>query len=325
MTDFPRTRDYLAHADEARDTVTAELDAADGTMTTLENELHEAVDREATLQAQFDAYRDAHPETGPPPPTTSLQIGASVQRQGAESQVQAYARLEDDMDATLDSVRYYIGTPTLSAFTAAGMAIGGRHAVISCKGAPTDSMLAAIPELPGRKVDLVRWHEPENDGGDHTVAWFQGQLRAHFAQVDRLRAAGRKDLRKALCVMTWLERDNAAGTSSADWFPPAELIDADTVLGLDPYDTNGLKSMQALIMDTLKLWRARGGRRFSIYEWATARRGAAMAAVMQESATYLRAEGAEAFHYFSSNVGSASQGPLDDPAGLKVWGDLARA
>lgn len=261
--------------------------------------------------------------------SSGMFIGATVDPEWPETGVQAIANFEAELGVPkIDIIRSFQGgMPT----TYAGGGnhndwdshIGVRHRVISVKGEPTQAQLETfIASIPSDqyKTWLIVHHEPENDGGNHTPAWFQTMLdNLHAAWLSVDGGNGRADVVPSLCLMTWLERDNNANTSSADWFPRSAII-GDFTLWLDPYDPNSVRTLQQQTQATLDLWRAEGGSAWGIAETGTKRTGADLANWIAQGCAWARSEGATGWCWFHSAVGQDGPWWLEDPQGLAALG-----
>lgn len=260
----------------------------------------------------------------PPPPAGRFLVGASCDRRGGESAEQAVDRWEAETGALVAVARVFIPqAPTASNVMAAMRPhVGKRHVAISAKGEWSNASLAAIAD-DGFTHWVIPHHEPDNDikqgMPDHTPEWFKGITARHGALLSghaRYHLNG-GDLVPALCVTSWLERDSEPGTTSADWFPDGPLDG--WCLGMDPYDEGGKASMQALVVDLVRLWRARGGSLLAVMETNTNRTGAAGQAWMVESVAYLKRE---AFSFVCLWAGRAPYNDTDADM-LRTWGALA--
>lgn len=268
-------------------------------------------------------------ETGggapPPPEVPSLLVGATVDTRNGQSYAQATAQFNTDLsNAYGSSVSIEVGRRFFGSLPASFDSVNQfvqdknvRSRIISWKAEPTlaenQTFMATIPN-DGFITWCITHHEPENDGGSHTSAWFRGMLdNLHGAWVNLGRPA---HLRPSLCLMTWLERDGNAGTSSADWFPTSDKI-ADFTLWLDPYDPNSNETLQQQAGATLDLWVAAGGSptKWGITETGSHRTGSNLANWIHESVAWCRSNGAVGYCYFHSAVGNDGPWWLDDVAG----------
>lgn len=244
-----------------------------------------------------------------PPPPEPMLVGTAVTKTTTESWDTATTRFEQMVGKPITIARRFLGGPFTNWASIPQFAVdtGKRSSVVSFKGDPTDvQLVAAIQSIP---VDgFTRWlvwnHEPENDGAPMTPAYFRGRQARLLAAW---RAAGSPTHVKPMIVlMTWLERDGNASTSSAQWFPDEP---AAWTLGLDPYDIPGTMSLEKLTKPTVDLWRAAGGHDWLIAETGThTTPGATAAAWITTGFDWARSYGAKAVCWFDSGVG-ANAGP----------------
>jgi len=295
-------RDVVAAIDETN----AELDAAHDRILDLESTvgiqalaIGNLNDQVTALQAALVLCREGDPD---PEPAHRMLIGATVDRIGSESREAATLRFEKALGKPLDIVRRFTGTPVTTFDQTSNFVVdkGKRSRIISFKematGAGVETFLRSIP-ADGYTTYVMRWHEPENDGGTHTASWFKQQQAELLAAI---RKVNRPDLIPAFCLMGWLDRDASATTSSADWFPAEASA---WVMGIDPYDPWNKETLPALCKPTLDLWRKAGGTRWMITETATHRTGVDGAKWISDGYDWCRSEGAEAVCWFDSAVG----------------------
>lgn len=270
------------------------------------------------LRARIAELEGEEPE--PPTPTRPpMLVGATVDAKSGQTKAAAIAAFETDTGAKLGVRRSFTGTfPTSIKNHDANADVGVRASVLSIKGTPTaakfDTFLKTFP-VDGHTRWVVWQHEPENDGGTMTPAYFK---QGCDLLAERIAATKRTDIVPTLVLMSWLERDTSTSTSSAQWFPsdPAAWC-----LALDPYDPNNNRSLQQQTEPTLKLWRQAGGKRWGIGETGTHRTGAAGVAWIREGLAWALRESAEFVCYFHSAVGAEGPWWLDDPAMREAWGD----
>lgn len=261
----------------------------------------------------------------PPPPTPGdMLVGASVAKTSSQTWTQATSAFETMIGEGCTVMRRFTtGKPGLwsskSQFTVDN---GIRDSIVSFKGDPTQAEIEAFfNSIPndGFTRYVAMNHEVENDGGTHTPAWFKGRQDVF---MDAYIAVGSPAyIRPTVIYMFYLEHDGDSGTSTADFFPNGDLTD--WVMGLDPYDTNGVRTMQYLVEPTLDLWRAAGGVEWLIAETGTQRQiddgDAAGEAWIEESCDWLRSEGCIAVCWW--NETKAYDWRMDDyPLMLAAWG-----
>ncbi len=257
-------------------------------------------------------------------------IGATVDPEWPETGVEAIANLESELGVPkLDIIRTFQGGAMPTTYAGGGnhndwdSHIGVRHRVISVKGEPTQAQLETfIQTIPTDQylTWLIVHHEPENDGGNHTPAWFQtmlNNLHAAWQSVDG--GNSRADVIPSLCLMTWLERDSNANTTSADWFPSSGII-GDFTLWLDPYDPQSRRTLQQQTEATVDLWEAAGGGPWGIAETGTKRTGAEGATWITQGCAWARSRGAVGWCWFHSAVGNDGPWWLTDPDMLEAMG-----
>lgn len=304
----------VAERDAARATSDANAQALADTRTQLTAAQTENLSLKGQLTQCQKALADCQGTTPPPPVTPKLLMGATVDQRNGQTRAQANADFESFAGPLMVRRAFLGGAPTTTNLAALlAEDYGKRHRIVSYKGEGSDTTLKTIKN-DGFKTYMVKYHEPENDGGTHTAAWFRGVTDEEIAQVKRL---GRPDLIPSFVLMSWLERDAASlGTSSADWFPTDK---AGVVMLIDPYDPNMNKSMAQLAKPTIDLWRAQGGTRWGLSELGTHRTGAAGAAWINETLAFVKAEGGEVAAYFHSAVGAEGPWWMDDPAVRAAW------
>lgn len=308
-------------AGEVLDARLAEIAAEQVRLQAQHDALAEGVDRlrAETLRAYVDvvvrlAALEADVEEPPPPPTPEhpFRLGAGVTRLSGQTDVQAMAAFEAQIGTGIQVARRFQPGRRLFTEVAAFMAdVGRRDRIVSIKGEPTQAQIAEfIDSIPvdGFKTTVVVHHEPENDGGSHTPAWFKAQQAALLAATTE---AARDDVDCGIVLMSYLERDGNDSTSSADWFPDDPT---GFVMLLDPYDgENDPREFADRVGPTLELWRAAGGTRWGIGETSTKRTGADGARWIRDAGAWAKAEGCEAFCWFHSHHGS--RGPWWLPEG----------
>ena len=265
-----------------------------------------------------------------PVATDPLWIGAVVDQGAAgggpvgETDAAATARFNGYLTAAYGAPvgiqigrRYSPGNPSNFASVAEfAQDTNNRHRAVSIKGPttsqPTEAQITtfmnSIP-VDGYDTWVFVHHEPENDGGTHTIAWFQTMCNNLHAAWS---AVGRDDIKIGVSLMSWLERDGNGSTTSSDWFPATGII-ADFSLWLDPYDETGSDSLQTLVGATLALWFADGGIDWGISETGSVRTGVSLANWIHQSIAYCRSGGALGWCWFHSTVGIGVL--LNDTAG----------
>jgi hypothetical protein len=258
------------------------------------------------------------PATGPEPepPAFPLYVGATV---GTRNQTIRQAITEWETNCGTLAIRriFMAGAPTTTNLASQlGPDYGKRHRILSYKGDTTMATLKTI-QNDGFTTFLVKYHEPENDGGTHTPAWFVAEQAKHIAQVKGL---NRPDLVPAFVLMSWSDRDGDASTSSKDWFP----TDKDgVVFFIDPYDPNNRNSLEQTCAESVRVWRAEGGERWGVAETGTHRLGLEGAQWIKDGHAYLKREGAEAYCWFHHSVGAEGPWWLDDKTMQAAWKDIA--
>ena len=277
----------------------------------------------------------AAPTTAPPttttttttvaPPPRSILVGAAVERQGTESWAQATSRFEAAIGQPINIARRFTGTFPTSFAAVATFTVdtGERDRFISVKGNPTlaqwVTFFASIPN-DGHDTWVTINDEPENDGGTMTPTVFKGKLRTMH---DAWAAVGRPDIHLGAVLMTWLERDNIASTSSSQWFPDADII-ADFTLGLDPYDPLSRQQFAALVGATLQLWDAAGGGPWMVTEVGTKRLGQDGADWIDSMFAYCRADlDCGGIMYFHAVAGADGPWLITDQLMLATYGRQA--
>lgn len=257
----------------------------------------------------------------PPQPPGGMLIGATVQPRNGDSVAEATATFNTQIGAEIQIARRFDGgTPTSWATggnsNQFNVDTGQRHRIVSIKGVadhqPTQAQWETfIGDIPndGFRTYIISHHEPDNDGGSHTPAWFQGQLnRLHAAWVAQGSPAY---VIPSFCLTGWLDRDGNNSTTSADWFPHAGIID-DFTFFWDPYDPNGNRSLEQQADPTLQVWRAAGGGDWGIAETGTKQTGSAGVTWISDGMDWCRSEGAVAVCWFHSSVGTHGPWYLDD-------------
>lgn len=259
------------------------------------------------------------------PPARSILVGAAVERQGTESWAQATSRFEAAIGQPINIARRFTGTFPTSFAAVATFTVdtGERDRFISVKGNPTFAQwvtfFASIPN-DGHDTWVTINHEPENDGGTMTPTVFKGKLRTMH---DAWAAVGRPDIHLGAVLMTWLERDNIASTSSAQWFPDADII-ADFTLGLDPYDPLSRQQFAALVGATLQLWDAAGGGPWMVTEVGTKRLGQDGVDWIDSMFAYCRADlDCGGIMYFHAVTGADGPWLITDQLMLAAYGRQA--
>ena len=288
-------------------TLTDAVKVQQATISDLEVKVYLLTGHVGALEAEIAALKAAQT-----PLKSKMLMGATIDKRNSSNAAERTAF--EAKTGPLQCRRVFLqGAPTQTNLAAAlAQDMESNHRVLSYKGDATDDVLRSIPQ-DGFRTWLVKWHEPENDGGTHTAAWFRAQTDAHIAQVKRL---GRPDLIPAFVLMGWLERDANAATTSADWFPADKT---GVVLLLDPYDPNNRLTLAQATKPTLDLWRAKGGTRWGIAETATHRTGEAGADWVRDGHAWATAEGAETLLWFHSAVGAEGPWWMDDPAVCGAW------
>lgn len=221
-------------------------------------------------------------------------LGASVEQQDGQTWGEATAVFEALIGRRVPVARRFSRRPptTFTGTNVFALDAGVRSSVISWKGEMTDAelrrFLESIPD-----DGFTRWviwqHEPENDGGQMTPAFFRARQARLLAAHRAIGAPSR--IVPTVNVMGWLERDSdrPVPTSSATWFPDEP---AAWCLGINPYDEGRLE-LRAGLEPTLKLWRAAGGVRWSVPEFSTRRTGPQAARWITEGLGWAASEGAD--------------------------------
>lgn len=263
------------------------------------------------------AYDGGTPVVG----TTGMLIGATIQPRNGDTIAEATATFESQIGASIDIARRFdSGTPTSWATGGNSKQFsvdtGQRHRIVSIKGnadheptqAQWETFIADIPN-DGYKTFIIGHHEPDNDGGSHTPAWFQGQLNRLHAAWE---AQGSPEyVVPSFCLTGYKDRDGNASTSSSDWFPDSSII-ADFTFFFDPYDPNGNKTLEQQCTATVAAWNTAGGGDWGIAETGTKQTGSAGATWISDGFDYLRANGCVAVCWFHSSVGTHGPWYLDD-------------
>ena len=258
----------------------------------------------------------------PPPPADAPLIGASIEKGTFGTQAAATAAFEAQTGAPAMIARRFIGSfPTNFANVEAfSVDTGKRHRWISVKGDPTlaqwITFLGTIPQ-DGFDTWVTINHEPENDGGSMTPTVFKSRLALMSTAIDQV---NRDDIHKGLILMTWLERDNDATTSSASWFPDSDILPSFT-LGIDPYDPNSRNTFASLVSATIALWDAAGGHDWMVTEVGTKRTGQAGVDWIAGMGSYCRADpDCKALMWFHAAAGDNGPWYLPTGAMSAEWG-----
>ena len=262
--------------------------------------------RIAELEAQIGGPVD--------PPAVPLLVGATVVPATGESWLQATARFESLIGKPITVARRFLGSAPLlpfSSYDQFAADVGRRDRWVSFKGDPTDAQLEAfIRSIPvdGHTTGVAWNHEPENDGGVMTPAYFRARQARLLAVI---RKVNRPDVYPMVVLMGWLENDGIASTTSAAWFPdePAEWV-----LGVDFYDDKANRTYAQLATQTLDLWALAGGIRWAATEFGTARTGTSAATWITEYGQFARTRpGCIGGAWFDSTIGIgqplAARGP----------------
>lgn len=256
------------------------------------------------------------PDPPPVPAPARLLLGATLNRRNGLTDAQSLAAWEA-VCGPCGVARVFISGPPTKANVAAAIAphIGKRAIVLSYKGECANDVFLSIPATVF-PIWLVKYHEPENDGGTHTPAWFKQVQDEEITQIQGLH---RPDLKPAFVLMGWVDNDADRFTTSTQWFP---TITAGVTMFLDPYDSSKTVFLPQYVMNSLSLWRAFAGASapWGIAEIGTQRRGTDGAGWITEALTFARAEHAVAACWFNSAV-HPSPLPwwLDDPAMQSAW------
>lgn len=266
----------------------------------------------------------------PPPVVPYVMVGAATQQVGGKTIAQATSDFETLIGASLELGRRYSGGTETNFAAVASFAVDTnvRSRFVSMKGsvnsAPTqaqwESFITSIP-ADGFDTYVTAHHEPDNDGGSHDIAWFQGQLdRLHAAWVA---TGSRADVFPSFNPTGYEERDNNPSTTSQNWFPRTAIA-ADFVCWYDPYDPNAQKTLQQQIEVSVDLWLnyTNSSGLWGIAETGTKRTGADGANWITQSFAWARAKGGcVCIAWFNSSVGA--NGPWYLPSGLMAtaYGD----
>lgn len=271
--------------------------------------------------------------TSPPPTPSEFLIGAAVAQRNGLTYAGATAQFVTDLSNALGAPctlphgrRYWGNSPVGQTFASIPQFVQDRnvrHRFISWKGEATlaecQDFMETIPD-DGFITRVTQHHEPENDGGAHTPTWFRGMMaNLHGAWV----AMGRPDyIIPCVNLMSWLERDNNAATSSALWFPDSSII-ADFELWIDPYDAANNRTLQQQSQPTYELWVSEGGdpTKFGVIETGSHRTGANLATWIHNGIAWLRSLDAKGWTWFHSPVGPEGPWWLDDIDGRRAMAE----
>lgn len=267
----------------------------------------------------------APPTTVPPQPARTVLVGATVERLVGETWIAATSRFESGIGQPITIARRFVGSfpSSFGSVQAFAADVGVRDRFISVKGTPTlaqwVSFLQSIP-VDGFDTWVTINHEPENDGASMTPALFRSKLRLMH---DALMQVNRADLHAGVVLMAWLERDGIASTSSAAWFPDADII-TDFTLGIDPYDPNNRQQFPALVDATLQLWDAAGGGPWMVTETGTKRVGVDGVAWIDTMFAYCHADpDCGAVMWFHAVTGADGPWLITDPLMFAAYGRQA--
>ncbi len=241
---------------------------------------------------------------GDPPPASTMLVGASVQRRGTESWGQALSRFETQIGKPVQCVRRFIsGRPPANPATNTVLAdvLDGRYQAlaISFVDGTTDEIATFLRGLPatGTRYYVAIRHEPDK-GLRMSGPAFQAKCDVLMAAIDEV---DRTDVEPMFVLMSWLERDGNAATSSLDYMPRTNLDR--WVMALDPYLPDAANTYASQAGPTIALWRQLGGSRIAIAEWGVKSTGQVAADQITAFTTDAEADGCEFVMYFNSNEG----------------------
>jgi hypothetical protein len=324
---FQTLADQVSLASDEYDKVSFSLDSLAHSHAVLQEENANLVEQVNTLAAEVERLKDlldniGNPPPPPPPPTKrQMLLGAAVQKKSGETLAEATKRWETEVGVKNEIARRFQGNFPSTWASASNFTPdqGVRHRVISVKGEPSqaqlETFLRTIPQ--DGFTTYVAWnHEPENDGGTHTPAWYKAGNARLLAAV---RAVKRTDIVATFILMTWLDKDGNDSTTSADWFPAEPEA---WVMGIDPYDPNNKQTLEESAKNTLAVWKSKGGSKWMITETGTHRSGADGAKWVADGLKWAQDNGAIAVQWFDSDVGDAA-GPegwhLSDDQMKAAW------
>lgn len=236
--------------------------------------------------------------------TPKMLVGASVQRRGTETWGQALTRFETMIGKPVQCVRRFIsGRPPANPATHSALAdvLDGRYEAlaISFVDGTTDEIATFLRGLPatGTTYYVAIRHEPDKDLRMSGPA-FQAKCDILMAAIDEV---GRTDVEPMFVLMSWLERDGNAATSSLDYMPRTNLDR--WVMALDPYLPNAANTYASQVGQTVALWRQLGGQRIAIAEWGVKSTGQTAADQITAFVNDAEADGCEFVMYFNSSEG----------------------
>lgn len=261
-----------------------------------------------------------------PVPAHQVLVGAAVERLAGETWIAATSRFEAGIGQPITIARRFVGSfpSTFGSVQAFAADVGLRDRFISVKGTPTlaqwVTFLQSVP-VDGFDTWVTINHEPENDGASMTPTVYRSKLRLMHQALEQV---NRADLHAGAVLMAWLERDGNPATSSAAWFPDADIIDAFT-LGLDPYDPNNRQQFPDLVAATLTLWDAAGGRAWMVTETGTKRTGVDGVAWIDTMFAYCHADpDCGGVMWFHAVTGADGPWLITDPLMFAAYGRQAQ-
>lgn len=269
----------------------------------------------------------------PPPVETGLMMGAVVKPVGGQTYGQATTQFLAALSAAYGSPvsmpvarRYWDGGPSGQTFLGLerfAQDHNVRNRLISWKGEASAAACATFIEtIPddGFITWVTQHHEPENDGGSHTEAWFkQMQANVHAGWV----SAGRPDhVKPYFNLMSYQDRDSSTATNGHNWFPDESIL-GDFYYAIDPYDPNAVRTLEQQAGPSYEDWITHGGdpNRFMIAETGSKRTGANLANWIRQGAAWARSINMVALCWFHSDVGAEGPWWLDDVQGRQAWAE----
>lgn len=314
---------------EQRDTI-AELDGQVAAQAAQIADYTEVI-RQWDLMIQEQADRIAELEAllngGGEEPAPTMLVGASVQRRTGETWPTALARFEATIGKPVQIVRRYIsGRPPANPATHSSLAdvLDGRYPALALSFvdgtvAEIVTFLQGLPATGTTYYVAIR-HEPDKDLRMSGPA-FQAKCDDLIAAIDQV---GRDDVEPMFVLMSWLERDGRADTSSLDYMPRTNLDR--WVMALDPYLGRAQNTYATQAGPTIAVWRNLGGKRIAIAEWGIKTTGQEAADQLARFMNDAKADGCEFACYFDSAEGeNAGAGWFLDARGPQAVAAFAAA
>lgn len=262
----------------------------------------------------------------------STGFGTTIWQGNGQSRKEAMDR-QTSIYGPLDVVRvFYAGMP--ASWSSIQSDIGQTRAIVSFNPSPASVLSGS---LDGQLLDWFRqaprdhvtrwvyWHEPEDDIEAGSLD--AGQYRAAWQHLDALAdQANNPRLRATLVLMCWTMEKNSH-RNWRDYYPGDSVID---VLGFDCYNAgyrSGRYRAPSELFGPARQAATEAGKRWGVAEMGSVvvsgDNGTGRANWLQDSASWLRANGARFASYFDSDVGVDYR--LLDDASRNSWRQIVQS